>query len=37
MEEATVVPKENIAVCLKFAKEHLDVPQRFWQNIQWTD
>jgi hypothetical protein len=36
MEEATVVQK-NIAAHLKFVKEHLDVPQRFWQNIQWTD
>ena len=22
---------------LKFTKEHLDVPQRYWQNILWTD
>ena len=22
---------------LKFAKVHLDVPQCYWQNIQWTD
>ena len=27
----------NIAARLKFAKEHLDVPQHFWQNILWTD
>ena len=25
--------KKNIAAHLKFAKEHLDVPQRYWQNI----
>ena len=28
---------KNIAVRLKFAKEHLDAPQRYWQNILWTD
>jgi hypothetical protein len=21
----------------EFAKEHLDVPQHYWQNILWTD
>jgi hypothetical protein len=36
MEKATAVQK-NIAARLKFAKEHLDVPQRYWQNILWTD
>ena len=36
MEEATAA-KKNIVACLKFAKEHLDVPQCFWQNILWTD
>ena len=30
-------PKKNIAARLKFAKVHLDVPQRYWQNILWTD
>ena len=30
-------PKKHIAAHLKFTKEHLDVPQRFWQNILWTD
>ena len=30
-------PQKNIAARLKFAKEHLDVPQRYWQNILWTD
>ena len=35
MEEATAV--HNIAARLKFAKVHLDVPQRYWQNILWTD
>ena len=29
--------QKNIAARLKFAKEHLDVPQCFWQNILWTD
>ena len=28
---------KKIAAHLKFAKEHLDVPQRYWQNILWTD
>ena len=37
MEEATDCPNKNIAARLKFAKEHLDVPQRYWQNILWTD
>ena len=27
----------NIVERLKFAKEHLDVPQRYWLNILWTD
>ena len=30
-------PKKNIAARLKFAKVHLDAPQRYWQNILWTD
>ena len=30
-------PKKCIAARLKFAKVHLDVPQRYWQNILWTD
>ena len=29
--------KKNIAACLKFAKEHIDTPQRDWQNVLWTD
>ena len=29
--------KTNISARLKLAKEHLDVPQRLWQNILWTD
>jgi hypothetical protein len=33
----TLLFKKNIAARLKFAKEHLDVPQRYWQNILWTD
>jgi hypothetical protein len=28
---------KNIAAHLKFAKVHLDVPQRYWQNILWTN
>ena len=32
-----LLSKKNIAASLKFAKEHLDVPQRYWQNILWTD
>ena len=30
-------PPKNIVARLKFAKEHLDVLQRYWQNILWTD
>jgi hypothetical protein len=32
-----LLSKKNIAAHLKFAKVHLDVPQRCWQNILWTD
>ena len=32
-----LLAKVNIAARLKFAKEHLDVPQRYWQNILWID
>uniref|UniRef100_A0A8C5P6E3 Transposase n=1 Tax=Leptobrachium leishanense TaxID=445787 RepID=A0A8C5P6E3_9ANUR len=32
-----LLSKKNIAARLKFAKEHLDVPQHYWQNILWTD
>ena len=32
-----LLSKKNIAACLKFAKEHLGVPQFYWQNILWTD
>uniref|UniRef100_A0A8C5LM91 Transposase n=1 Tax=Leptobrachium leishanense TaxID=445787 RepID=A0A8C5LM91_9ANUR len=32
-----LLSKKNIAAHLKFAKEHLDVPQHYWQNILWTD
>ena len=32
----TLLSKENIAARLKIAKEHLDVPQRYWKNILWT-
>ena len=31
-----LLSKKNIGAGLKFAKE-LDVPQRYWQNITWTD
>ena len=37
MEEATAVQKKSIAERLKFAKVHLDIPQRYWRNILWTD
>ena len=36
MEEATTVQK-NTSARLKFSKVHLDVPQRYWLNILWTD
>ena len=32
-----LLSKKNIAARLKFAKVHLDVPQRYWLNILWTD
>ncbi|KAJ4919085.1 hypothetical protein JOQ06_026302, partial [Pogonophryne albipinna] len=32
-----LLSRTNIAARLKFAKEHLDVPQHYWQNILWTD
>uniref|UniRef100_A0A8K9WUL8 Transposase Tc1-like domain-containing protein n=1 Tax=Oncorhynchus mykiss TaxID=8022 RepID=A0A8K9WUL8_ONCMY len=32
-----LLSKKTIAVHLKFAKEHLGVPQFYWQNILWTD
>ena len=32
-----LLSKKNIAAHLKFAKEHLDVSQHFWQNILWID
>jgi hypothetical protein len=32
-----LLSKKNIAARLWFPKEHLDVPQRYWQNILWTD
>ena len=36
MGEATAVKKKMYAR-LKFTKEYLDVPHRYWQNILWTD
>uniref|UniRef100_A0A8C5Q5S0 Transposase n=1 Tax=Leptobrachium leishanense TaxID=445787 RepID=A0A8C5Q5S0_9ANUR len=32
-----LLSKRNITPRLKFATEHLDVPQHYWQNILWTD
>ncbi|KAJ4922284.1 hypothetical protein JOQ06_021628, partial [Pogonophryne albipinna] len=32
-----LLSRKNIAARLKFAKEHLDVPQHYWQNILRTD
>ncbi|KAK3528556.1 hypothetical protein QTP70_002805 [Hemibagrus guttatus] len=29
--------KKNIAACLKFAEDHLDTPQHYWENVLWTD
>ena len=29
--------KNDIAACLKFAKEHTDIPQQYWQNVLWTN
>uniref|UniRef100_A0AAZ3P037 Transposase Tc1-like domain-containing protein n=1 Tax=Oncorhynchus tshawytscha TaxID=74940 RepID=A0AAZ3P037_ONCTS len=31
-----LLSKKSIAARLKFSKVHLDVPQRYWQNIMWT-
>uniref|UniRef100_A0A3B4X5Q9 Transposase Tc1-like domain-containing protein n=1 Tax=Seriola lalandi dorsalis TaxID=1841481 RepID=A0A3B4X5Q9_SERLL len=32
-----LLTKKNIAARLKFAKAHIDTPQRYWQNVLWTD
>ena len=32
-----LLSKNNIAARLKLEKVHLDVKQRYWQNILWTD
>uniref|UniRef100_A0A8C9X1V4 Transposase Tc1-like domain-containing protein n=1 Tax=Sander lucioperca TaxID=283035 RepID=A0A8C9X1V4_SANLU len=32
-----LLTKKNIAARLKFAKEHIDTPQRYWLNVLWTD
>lgn len=32
-----LLTKKNIAARLKFAREHIDTPQRYWQNVLWTD
>ena len=36
-QKKPLLSKKNIAARLKFAKEHLDVPQHYSQNILWTD
>uniref|UniRef100_A0A803J9K4 Transposase Tc1-like domain-containing protein n=1 Tax=Xenopus tropicalis TaxID=8364 RepID=A0A803J9K4_XENTR len=37
IQRKPLLSKKNIAARLKFAKEHLDVPQKYRQNILWTD
>lgn len=32
-----VAVDKYIAACLKFAQEHLDVPQYYWETNLWTD
>lgn len=32
-----LLTEKNIAVRLKFAKDHIDTPQRYWQNVFGTD
>ena len=32
-----LLSKKSIAAHQKFAKEHLEVPQHYWQYILWTD
>lgn len=32
-----LLSKENIVTCLKFAKEYLDAPQCFWENVLLTE
>ncbi|KAF7655970.1 hypothetical protein LDENG_00047760 [Lucifuga dentata] len=32
-----LLSKKIITACLKFAKEHLDPPQHYWENVLWTD
>ena len=29
--------KKNFAARRKFAKELIDTPQRYWQNVKWPD
>uniref|UniRef100_A0A803KBT8 Transposase Tc1-like domain-containing protein n=1 Tax=Xenopus tropicalis TaxID=8364 RepID=A0A803KBT8_XENTR len=36
-QKKPLLSKKNIVARLKFAKQHLDVPQQYWQNILWTD
>nr|ACI69337.1 Transposable element Tcb1 transposase [Salmo salar] len=36
-QKKPLLSQKTIAAHLKFAKLHLDVPQRYWQNILWTD
>lgn len=32
-----LLTKKNIAACLTFAKEHIDTPQWYWENVLWPD
>lgn len=36
-QKKLLLTKKNIAVRLKFAKDHIDTPQRYWQNVFGTD
>ena len=37
LRKKPLLSKNNFAALLKFAKEHLDVPQLYWKNILRTD
>ena len=32
-----LLSKKNIAIRLKFAKDHLDESEGYWKNVLWTD
>uniref|UniRef100_A0A3Q1HE95 Transposase Tc1-like domain-containing protein n=1 Tax=Anabas testudineus TaxID=64144 RepID=A0A3Q1HE95_ANATE len=32
-----LLTKENITTSLKFAEEHVDTAQQYWQNVLWTN